>query len=341
VVTVEAAEKVTADHLCRDAYLYVRQSTLRQVMENTTSTQRQYALRQRATALGWPPSRSSPSTTTSAARAPAAAGKGFQRLVADVGMGKAGIVLGLEVSRLARNNADWHRLLEICALTETLILDEDGLYDPCTFNDRLLLGLKGTMSEAELHFMRARLRGGVLSKARRGELAAPCRSGSPTTPPARSPSIPTPAVQQTIRLLFATFARTGSARATSRLRRAELTFPVRVAPALTRASSPGRRCAPRVLRSCTTPATPARSCSAAARPARPRRHRALPAQPRDQWTRAHPRRPPRLHQLGEFEANQTRLAQRPGPRQDRRASPPREGPALLQGLVICAAAASG
>src|SRR6202035_1241240 len=103
--------------------------------------------------------------------------EGFQHLVAEVGMGRAGIVLGLEVSRLARNNADWHRLLEICALAGTLILDEDGLYDPANFNDRLLLGLKGTMSEAELHVLRSRLRGGIISKARRGELAAPLPVG--------------------------------------------------------------------------------------------------------------------------------------------------------------------
>src|ERR1022692_1610010 len=96
--------------------------------------------------------------------------EGFQRLVSDVGLGRAGIIMGLEVSRLARNNADWHRLLEICALADTLILDEDGVYDPASFNDRLLLGLKGTMSEAELHVIKARLRGGILNKARRGEL---------------------------------------------------------------------------------------------------------------------------------------------------------------------------
>ena len=95
--------------------------------------------------------------------------EGFRRLVTEVGLGRAGIVMGLEVSRLARNNADWHRLLEICALADTLILDEDGVYDPTNFNDRLLLGLKGAMSEAELHVLKARLRGGLLNKARRGE----------------------------------------------------------------------------------------------------------------------------------------------------------------------------
>jgi DNA invertase Pin-like site-specific DNA recombinase len=141
-VSFEAAGKVTADHLRRDAYLYVRQSTLRQVLENTTSTQRQYGLRQRATALGWPAGQVVVIDDDLGRSAATAEGRdGFQRLVADVGMGKAGIVIGLEVSRLARNNADWHRLLEICALTQTLILDEDGLYDPCMFNDRLLLGL--------------------------------------------------------------------------------------------------------------------------------------------------------------------------------------------------------
>jgi DNA invertase Pin-like site-specific DNA recombinase len=170
-VSVDAASKVTAGHLARVAYLYVRQSTLRQVLTNTESTARQYALRQKAIALGWPADQViTIDSDQGQSGASAADREGFQRLVAEVGMGRAGIVLGLEVSRLARNNADWHRLLEICALSGTLICDEDGLYDPGEFNDRLLLGLKGTMSEAELHFIRARLIGGQLSKARRGEL---------------------------------------------------------------------------------------------------------------------------------------------------------------------------
>ena len=109
--------------------------------------------------------------------AQAAGRAGFQRLVADVGLGQVGIVLSLEVSRLARNSSDWHRLLELCALSDTLILDEDGLYDPNQFNDRLVLGLRGTMSEAELHFLRVRLEGGKLNKARRGELRTPLPAG--------------------------------------------------------------------------------------------------------------------------------------------------------------------
>ena len=148
------------------------------MVKNTTSTDRQYGLRTNAL-LPWAGSatRSSSSTRTWGAPGASTEGRdGFQRLVADVGMGKAGIVIGTEVSRLARNNADWHRLLEICALAETLILDEDGLYDPCAFNDRLLLGLKGQMSEAELHLLKARLRGGQLTKARsRRTVAAPAR----------------------------------------------------------------------------------------------------------------------------------------------------------------------
>lgn len=173
-----ANQKVQARHIRRRAYLYVRQSSMRQVFENTESTKRQYALRQRAIALGWPAEQVIVIDDDQGQSGASATGReGFQRLVAEVGMGNAGIVMGLEVSRLARNSSDWHRLLEICALTDTLILDEDGIYDPAHFNDRLVLGLKGTMSEAELHVLRARLRGGVLSKARRGELETPVPVG--------------------------------------------------------------------------------------------------------------------------------------------------------------------
>ncbi|AQQ09885.1 hypothetical protein L21SP3_01705 [Sedimentisphaera cyanobacteriorum] len=171
-------QKVRPEHLKRDAYLYIRQSTIHQVFHNTESTRRQYDLRRRATALGWTDDNVIViDSDLGQSGASAKDREGFQKLVADVGMGKAGIVLGLEVSRLARNSSDWHRLLEICALTDTLILDEDGLYDPSHFNDRLLLGMKGTMSEAELHMLRARLRGGILNKASRGELQVPLPIG--------------------------------------------------------------------------------------------------------------------------------------------------------------------
>ena len=134
--------KVQPHHLERGAYLYVRQSSMRQVIENIESTKRQYALRSRAVVLGWRDDQIIViDNDQGESGASAAWREGFQRLVTDVGMGHAGIVMGLEVSRLARNNADWHRLLEICALADTLILDEDGVYDPASFNDRLLLGL--------------------------------------------------------------------------------------------------------------------------------------------------------------------------------------------------------
>src|SRR5215813_6937934 len=163
-----AAQKVTARHVSRQAMLYVRQSTLHQVLENKESTARQYALRERAIALGWEISRIIViDQDLGQSGASAVDREGFQRLVAEVGLGHVGLVMGLEVSRLARNSLDWHQLLEICALTHTLILDEEGLYDPATFNDRLLLGLKGTMSEAELFVLRARRLRGVLNKARR------------------------------------------------------------------------------------------------------------------------------------------------------------------------------
>lgn len=159
-MSTDPYQKVTADHLRRDAFLYVRQSSLRQVFENTESTKRQYALRERAVSLGWPIERVHViDSDLGLSGASAEDRDGFQQLVSEVAIGHAGIVLGLEVSRLARNNADWHRLIELAALTHTLILDEDGVYDPAYFNDRLLLGLKGTMSEAELHVLNARLQG--------------------------------------------------------------------------------------------------------------------------------------------------------------------------------------
>jgi len=170
----EAHHKVTASHLQRNAYLYVRQSSPRQVLENTESTARQYALRDRAVALGWRLERIVVIDHDQGHSGQTAAGRvGFQKLVADVSMGQVGLVLGLEVSRLARSSTDWTRLIEICALTDTLLLDEDGVYDPSQFNDRLLLGLKGTLSEVELHILRTRMVGGLMNKARRGVAGVP------------------------------------------------------------------------------------------------------------------------------------------------------------------------
>jgi DNA invertase Pin-like site-specific DNA recombinase len=144
-----SSEKISASQRSRDAYVYVRQSTPSQVVAHTESLVRQYELRERAVALGWPaPQVVVIDTDLGRSGADATARLGFRELVADVGLGQVGIVLGIEVSRLARNNADWYQLLDLCALTDTLIADADGVYHPGDFNDRLVLGLKGTMSEA-------------------------------------------------------------------------------------------------------------------------------------------------------------------------------------------------
>lgn len=208
----EAKNKVTAEHLKRKAYLYIRQSTLRQVIENTESTRRQYDLRQRAVALGWPTERIEVIDSDLARSGTSMVEReGFQKLVAEVGLGRAGIVMGLEVSRLARNCADWHRLLEICAMSGTLILDEDGIYDPTEFNDRMLLGLKGTMSEAETYLIRARLRGGILNKARRAELRTYVPIGLAYDEDGHTILDPDKQIQQSIRLIFETFLQLGTA----------------------------------------------------------------------------------------------------------------------------------
>lgn len=225
----DAHTKISASHLKRDAYLYVRQSTVRQVFENQESTKRQYGLRQRAVSLGWPVERVIVIDSDLGQSGASTDREGFQRLVTEVGMGRAGIVLGLEVSRLARNSSDWHRLLEICALTHTLILDEDGVYDPCSFNDRLLLGLKGTMSEAELHVLYARLRGGLLNKAKRGELQGPLPVGLIYDARGRVVLEPDAQVQASLRHFFATYQRTGAARATVKaLREQKVLMPRRI-----------------------------------------------------------------------------------------------------------------
>jgi DNA invertase Pin-like site-specific DNA recombinase len=170
--------KLRPDHLARQALVYVRQSSLAQVRDNTGSTARQYDLAQRARDLGWAPEQITVIDQDQGHSGSSAVGRdGFQTLVAEVGLGRVGVVLGLEVPRLARNNSDWYRLLEICALTDTLVVDEDGIYDPGDYNDRLLLGFKGTMSEAELHWLRARLLGGKLEKAQQGTLRLPLPTG--------------------------------------------------------------------------------------------------------------------------------------------------------------------
>ena len=229
MLTGTAASKVTAAHLSRTALLYVRQSSLKQVIHNTESAIRQYDLRGKAIALGWAASQITViDIDQGQSGASAADREGFQQLVAEVSLGRAGIVLGLECSRLARNSADWHQLLELCGMTGTLICDEDGLYDPRNFNDRLLLGMKGQLSEAELHFIKARLRGGQLSKARRGELIMPLPVGLVCDAAGHVILDPDTAVRGAVTHLFATFEATGSATACVKaFRAAGLLFPWR------------------------------------------------------------------------------------------------------------------
>ena len=167
-----AADKVQGRHRERLAVVYVRQSTLQQVERHQESTRLQYGLVDWALELGWARAGVEVIDEDLGKSGASAEGRlGFQRLVAEVGLGHVGLVLGIEMSRLARSCRDWHQLLEICALCDTLIADADGIYDPGSYNDRLLLGLKGTMSEAELHILKARMQAGRLAKARRGELA--------------------------------------------------------------------------------------------------------------------------------------------------------------------------
>ncbi|KPI17301.1 Resolvase domain-containing protein [Actinobacteria bacterium OV450] len=335
------ALKVTPAHLARDAYLYIRQSSLKQVLNNAESTVRQYGLRSRAVALGWPDDRIFViDTDQGQSGASAADREGFQRLVTEVGMGRAGIVLGLEVSRLARNNTDWHRLLELCAMAGTLILDEDGLYDPCDFNDRLLLGLKGTMSEAELHLLKARLRGGQLSKARRGELVSPLPIGLVYDLAGKVVLDPDTAIQQSIHAVFQRFDATGSATATVKAFNAEgLLLPRRVK----RGPDKGKVVwAPaghsRILQILDNP----RYAGAffygryQHKPALGTGKSGPRLQPRDQWVAFFPDHHPGYITLEKFDQNQAKLASNATAHgKDRRHGPPREGPALLQGIVIC------
>ncbi|MGC8633367.1 MAG: recombinase family protein [Candidatus Limnocylindrales bacterium] len=338
-MNAEQHSKISATHLARRAYLYVRQSTLRQVLEHTESTKRQYALRERAVALGWPPDRVVVIDSDLGRSGADSDREGFACLVAAVGLGEVGVVLGLEVSRLARSSTDWHRLLEICALTDTLICDEDGLYDPGHFNDRLLLGLKGTMSEAELHVLRARLLGGQRARASRGELEMRLPTGLVTDPAGRVVLDPDQAVVAAVRAFFETFRRTGSASATVRhFREQGWLFPRRLAcGAHAGEIAWGPLLHHRALRTLKNPRYTGAFVYGRTRARRTGSggEARLPL-PREQWHTLLLDRHPGYISWDEYEANLRRLhenAQANGA--ERRAGPPREGPALLQGLVVC------
>jgi DNA invertase Pin-like site-specific DNA recombinase len=221
--------KIGEHHRSRPAYIYLRQSTPGQVRHHQESTERQYALREKALELGWSQSlirildRDLGKTGTEMAGR-----EDFKTLVADVSMGQVGAVFALEVSRLARSNLDWHRLLELCALTTTLVIDEDGCYDPADFNDGLLLGLKGTMAQAELHFLHARLQGGKLNKAKKGELRFPLPVGLCYDQESRVILDPDEEVRGAVGLVFHLFRETGTAFAVmQRFAESALRFPKR------------------------------------------------------------------------------------------------------------------
>ena len=337
--------KITASHLSRQAIVYLRQSSAAQVENNRESTDRQYALAVKAGELGWPDDRIividedlGLSGSGSVARA------GFARLTAEVALARVGLVLGLEVSRLARNNADWHRLIDLAGLTDTLIGDADGIYHPALFNDRLLLGLKGTMSEAELHVLRARLNGGIRNKAARGEL----RRGLPVgfvwgDADGEVRFHPDEAVVTAIGNVFARFAETGSARRVWLWFRSErLTFPLQMhARSEIRWVEASYTAIHHVL---TNPVYAGayvygktrQETTLDAAGARKKRIRHLP---RSEWQVLIPEHHEGFIDWQTYEANQDRIARntRPRPHNDpsKASGAVREGSALLQGLGRC------
>ena len=336
----EQHQKVMPHHLQRAALLYVRQSTMRQVFENTESTKRQYALPDRAVALGWPRDEIVVVDGDLGHTATAAGDReGFERVVTEVGMGRVGIVLGLEVSRLARNSSDWHRLLEICAITDTLILDEDGVYNPKEFNDRLLLGWKGQMSEAEIYVMKARLHGGILSKALRGELPVTLPTGLVYDTQKKVQLDPDQQVPESFTFLFTTLDRTGSATATMKaFRKNEVLFPRRVHQGPRKGEliwEPLHH--QRVLQVLHNPRYAGAFVWGRRKGRRlPNGHIAVEFVAPEEWISLVPGVHAGYITWKQYQANQQRLLENAKAHgDDRRQSPPREGPALLPGLLLC------
>ena len=321
-------------------YLYIRQSTLYQVINNTESTARQYDLQGRALRLGWPAERIHVIDIDQGhSGASAADREGFRHLVAEVSLGRAGIVLGLECSRLARDSADWQQLIKICAHNDTLICDEDGLYDPASFNDRLLLGLKGTLAESELHFLRARMQGGLLAKARRGELKLRLPAGLAYDAAGIIMLDPDTEVRGAVQLLLDTFTATGSARAVvAAFNAASLTFP-------------GRHLGgPHAGELYFKPLTHDHVLDVLHNPAyagayvygRSKTstgmdgHARTRLRPMADWTVFIRDHHPGYLTWSQYERNQAVLSANAASRgEDRAAGPAREGSALLQGVVIC------
>lgn len=333
--------KITASHLSRHAIIYLRQSSAAQVEHNRESTARQYALAGKARELGWPEDRITViDEDLGLSGSGCVARTGFARLTAEVALAHVGLVLGLEVSRLARNNADWHRLIELAGLTDTLIGDADGIYNPRDFNDRLLLGLKGTMSEAELHILRARLNGGIRNKAKRGEL----RRGLPVgfvwgDGEGEVRFHPDEQVVTTIANVFARFDEMGSVRRVWLWFRSEaFPFPLQmIQGAEIRWVEASYTAIHHVL---TNPVYGGAYVYGKTRQetvldASGLRRKRVRKLPRSQWQVLIPEHHPGFIDWRTYEANQARIAKnrRPGPHKAGGAV--REGKALLQGLACC------
>lgn len=333
--------KVQSRHLQRLAVVYIRQSTLQQVQEHRESTALQYALHSRATAWGWSGERVLVIDEDLGCSGASAEGRaGFQRLLAEVSLGHVGLVLGIEMSRLARSCRDWHQLLEVCALFDTLLADTDGLYDPRNYNDRLLLGLKGTLSEAELHVLRQRMNEGRLNKARRGELFNHPPMGYVRLPTGELGTDPDQQVQSVVRLIFEKFPELGTLNALLRyLVRSQICLPVRPFSGPERGQLQWHRPNRQTLRNLLHHPIYAGAYTWGRRPVDPRcKAPGRPSTGRKVATAEQCQvllkdRCPAYITWQQYEANRRRLAE------NRNLAPapgaPREGPSLLGGLLIC------
>ncbi|MFA4948894.1 MAG: recombinase family protein [Candidatus Krumholzibacteriia bacterium] len=339
-MNIESSEKVTAGHLMRKAYVYIRQSSIKQVIKNVESGKRQYGLRERALALGWPQEQIVviDKDQGESASPEAADREGFEKLVTDVSMGRAGIVVGLEVSRLARSNSAWHRLLDICAVTDTLVLDLDGLYDTRRINDRLLLGLKGAISEAEWHTIRQRMHGGALNKAERGELRVRLPVGFIYDEQNRVVRDPDKQVRQAIDVFFKTFHRVGSAYKTAKFFGEQgLKFPKRIYCGPTKGQTIwGNLTTGRVSLALHSPRyAGAYAYGRSTKTTGTDRPRICRDQPREKWHTLILDAHEGYITWEDYQRNLKCLERNDQSRVGKRMCPPREGPALLQGLAVC------
>jgi DNA invertase Pin-like site-specific DNA recombinase len=333
--------KIRSHHQDRLAVVYVRQSTAQQVLEHRESAALQYNLRRRAVEWGWPPERVLVIDEDQGHSGQAAEGRlGFQRLLAEVGLDHVGLILGIEMSRLARSNKDWHQLLELCAVFHTLLADQDGLYDPREYNDRLLLGLKGTLSEAELHILRQRMYQGLLNKARRGEVFNHPPLGYIRQPDGGLALDPDEQVQSVVRLIFDQFDALGTINALLRfLVRHQMSMPIRPFGGPERGQLQWRRPNRQTLRCMLQHPLYAGAYAWGRRAVDPRRK--IPGRPSTGRQVVPPEqclvlikdRCPAYITWDQYQANRRRIAENQA--RGQHPGPVRQGPALLKGLMVC------